>query len=198
MILEKQKVIEKQLLVERSDQFLALNDKDEQEENRRRLALIQESINRNRLFDASKPHLANLNEDPQLNKILCHSLAQEKTTIGRKEDSVDITLNGIGVQDEHCYIQNFGGRVTLTPCEQSNYRKQPLLYRNGILVEVTIELENNDRIFIGTSAAFLVKIPSDVSLEKGDLVNKGGRSENPCKKSRFRLRRSFSRMFCGR
>ena len=49
------------------------------------------------------PYLANLNEDPMLSYVICHSLSKDETTIGSR--NTNICLNGLSILERHAIIR---------------------------------------------------------------------------------------------
>lgn len=81
-----------------------------------RLKEIEEEEVDVKRVDKTKPHLSNLNEDPQLNLRLNYSLAQAETSVGKKKDEYqpDIILNGLGIKPKHCIFINDGEKVFIS------------------------------------------------------------------------------------
>ena len=54
-------------------------------------------------MDTKKPHLVNLNEDPQLSEMLLYVLKEGETKVGREgtKSDIDIQLFGALIADEH-------------------------------------------------------------------------------------------------
>ena len=56
--------------------------------------------------DVNRPHLSNLNQDPQLSKLIKYSIDRERVTIGKRkcEPSNDIEIGGMGIKTLHAII----------------------------------------------------------------------------------------------
>lgn len=56
--------------------------------------------------DVNRPHLSNLNQDPQLSKLIKYSIDREKVTIGKRkcEPPNDIEIGGMGIKTLHAII----------------------------------------------------------------------------------------------
>ncbi|MBN3276124.1 PHLB1 protein, partial [Polyodon spathula] len=65
-----------------------------------------------------KPHLVSLGSGRLSTAITLLPLEEGKTTIGREDAPTpqDITIEGPGIEAEHCFIENRGGVITLDPC----------------------------------------------------------------------------------
>ena len=79
--------------------------------------LEDEDFGEEEKIDISKPHLANLNEDPLLDMKVLYTLDRECTRIGRKrgDNELEIILNGLGVKPNHCNIVNEKGKIFIVP-----------------------------------------------------------------------------------
>lgn len=114
------------------------------------------------------PNLINLNEDPLLTGKVCYNLSTTpKLVFGRNADSEDtaterrVVINSVGVQQEHASVELIDGRMfieALSPAAASN------LFVNGETIpekegKFKRQLSNSDRIIIGSSSTFLVRIP---------------------------------------
>ena len=60
--------------------------------------------------DVSKPHFSNLNEDPQLSRIINYSIDQEIVKVGRRhaDPKNDIEIGGIGIRELHAVVEKGG------------------------------------------------------------------------------------------
>ncbi|MGH0136910.1 UNVERIFIED_CONTAM: hypothetical protein FKN15_036752 [Acipenser sinensis] len=65
-----------------------------------------------------KPHLVSLGSGRLSTAITLLPLEEGKTTIGREDAPTpqDITIEGPGIEAQHCFIENRGGVITLDPC----------------------------------------------------------------------------------
>lgn len=69
-------------------------------------------------IDTSKPHLSNLNEDPQLSRKINYSIDKPKSTIGRRnaEPPNDIEIGGMGIRNLQAIIEvNEEGLIFIFP-----------------------------------------------------------------------------------
>ena len=57
-------------------------------------------------FDKSKPHLSNLNEDPQLSRKINYDIDKEEAKIGKRgmQPANDIEIGGMGIRKNHAII----------------------------------------------------------------------------------------------
>ena len=83
--------------------------------------------------DTTKPYLANLNEDPQLDMKVLYTLDRPETRVGRKrgENQLEVVLNGIGVKPEHCKLINERGKIFLVPSLDVSRRRERERYFRG-------------------------------------------------------------------
>lgn len=58
--------------------------------------------------DLTKPHIANLNQDPQLSRKVNYSIEQAEIKIGKRGAEVqnDIEIGGMGIRKLHAIIRN--------------------------------------------------------------------------------------------
>lgn len=132
------------------------------------------------------PHLTNLNEDPLLNAMIFYNFKEHPLIrIGREvegEESKDekrIVLNGIGVLEDHATLVYMDGNVTLMIAELDAASNT---FINGDSMDGFVDpagngflrqLNNFDRIIIGTGTTFLLRLPSDgVNLDKPEVDGK--------------------------
>lgn len=131
------------------------------------------------------PNLVNLNEDPLLSGKICYNLNTVKNLIiGRTVEHEDapgekrIVINSVGVQQEHCHIRKQGDAIVI---KATSPQAASLIFINGESMEETGHtaegktLQDKDRIIIGTSSTFLVRIPpkgqkSQEKYKVGDKV----------------------------
>ena len=59
-------------------------------------------------IDLTKPHIANLNQDPQLSRKVNYSIEEVEIKIGRRgmEIKNDIEIGGMGIRKLHAVIKN--------------------------------------------------------------------------------------------
>jgi hypothetical protein len=77
-----------------------------------------------------------------------------------------ITLEGVGIQDEHCVLScSISGLFQLKKCSDG-----AAVFVNGKSVADTVRLQlhHNDRVFIGSNHAFKVVIPADAASAPQD------------------------------
>jgi hypothetical protein len=58
-------------------------------------------------IDIKKPHLANLNQDPQLSRKVKYSIDKEETKVGKRglNPPNDIEIGGMGIRRVHAIIK---------------------------------------------------------------------------------------------
>ena len=58
-------------------------------------------------IDVKKPHLANLNQDPQLSRKVKYSIDQDEVKVGKRGHSPanDIEIGGMGIRGVHAIIK---------------------------------------------------------------------------------------------
>ena len=54
--------------------------------------------------EVTTPHLMNLNEDPQLSGYIKHEFKAGMNKLGKANSSPDIAITGLGIADEHAYV----------------------------------------------------------------------------------------------
>lgn len=66
-------------------------------------------------IDLSKPHIANLNQDPQLSRKVTYSIEEDSTKIGKRgaEDKNDIEIGGMGIRKLQAVIKSIEGSFFL-------------------------------------------------------------------------------------
>lgn len=114
-------------------------------------------------------NVINLNEDPLLSGKICYSFDKvNRLIIGRNaevEDSAQekrIIINSVGVQQEHALIEKVGSDLfieALSPYAATN------LFVNGETIlenegKFRVKLSHCDRVVIGSSSTFVVRIPT--------------------------------------
>ena len=118
-------------------------------------------------IDLSKPHLSNLNEDPQLSRKINYSIDSAKCTIGRRnaEPPNDIEIGGMGIRNLQATIEmNEQGFPYIDP----NFTGQDSgCYLNGSPILERTELFNLDRLTFGTNNMFIVSLPGRKPREEG-------------------------------
>ena len=108
------------------------------------------------------PNIANLSEDPQLNKIAVYDVATDgKVYVGRKngDPTPKIILGGSGIQKNHAYFENKGEVISLIP---NSKEANGQIKVNGKDIGKGLKLKNNDRIVFGASSVFLFRMPGEL------------------------------------
>ena len=132
-------------------------------------------------FDKKKvAHILNLNEDPLLSgKIYYDFNKYNKIIIGRhsKEDLNEkekfIVLKGVGILSEHLVLEFINSELFLVINEKSaesntflNGESLKTLLKN----KLRVKLNDLDRIIIGTSTTFLVRLPIDEAIDEKRVI----------------------------
>lgn len=109
-------------------------------------------------IDLTKPHLSNLNEDPQLSRRINYSIDTENSNIGRRnmDPPNDIEIGGMGIRSLHARILKEEDILYVEPIftgEDSG------CYLNGDVVSGKLELKTLDRLTFGTNNMFIVVLP---------------------------------------
>ena len=90
------------------------------------------------------PYLTNLNEDSLLSYVICHFIDQVKVKVGRSNDC-QIQLSGLGILSDHALLTiSQKGEISIKPDEIGAKIKV-----NGLNIEDSHVLQNNDRILFG-------------------------------------------------
>jgi hypothetical protein len=106
----------------------------------------------------AKPHLSNLNEDPQLTRKVNYALDIECCNIGRRNSDPpnQIEIGGMGIRKLHASIIKSGEDFlikSVSEGEESN------CYLNGDLILAETKLFHLDRLSFGTNNMFLFLLP---------------------------------------
>ena len=114
-----------------------------------------------RAKESGKPQILNLNEDGILDrKIFVDLAANANARVGRKgpnpEQDPEVTLGGIGIQQEHAVFKTSGNQTKLVP---SSDAAKEHIHINGLKMTSTspYTLKPNDRIIFGTGTVFLYR-----------------------------------------
>lgn len=102
------------------------------------------------------PHLYNLNIDSQLSGMIVHLVAPGTYKIGNSKAATppDIVLNGLSIQKEHAIVYNEGGKVFVEKgCTEAK------ILVNGDPIISKVELDNNDRVMIGSNHLYVFRHP---------------------------------------
>ncbi|KAK2859338.1 hypothetical protein Q5P01_003958 [Channa striata] len=113
------------------------------------------------------PHLVSLGSGRLSVAITLLPLKEGVTRIGREDAPVpqDITIQGPGIEAEHCLIINEGGVVTLDPCGH-------LCSLDGVQVTVPTPLTQGYSLCLGKSYLFRFNHPEEASRMKSMLPQK--------------------------
>ncbi|KAF8495218.1 kinesin-like protein [Russula emetica] len=110
------------------------------------------------------PHLVNLNEDPLMSECLIYQLKPGRTTVGRmdSEKAVHIRLSGDNILEEHCYLENTDGKVTLHALPDA------ITFLNGkqISADQPHKLRSGFRIILGEHHVFRFNNPEEVRKQR--------------------------------
>ncbi|XP_030254408.1 pleckstrin homology-like domain family B member 2 isoform X5 [Sparus aurata] len=113
------------------------------------------------------PHLVSLGSGRLSVAITLLPLKEGVTRIGREDAPIpqDITIQGPGIEAEHCLIFNEGGVVTLDPCDH-------LCSLDGVQVTVPTPLTQGYSLCLGKSYFFRFNHPEEASRMKSMLPQK--------------------------
>ncbi|XP_030612177.1 pleckstrin homology-like domain family B member 1 isoform X5 [Archocentrus centrarchus] len=113
------------------------------------------------------PHLVSLGSGRLSVAITVLPLKEGVTRIGREDAPIpqDITIQGPGIEAEHCVIINEGGVVTLDPCGH-------LCSLDGVQVAVPTPLTQGYSLCLGKSYFFRFNHPEEASRMKNMLPQK--------------------------
>ncbi|XP_037311823.2 pleckstrin homology-like domain family B member 2 isoform X2 [Pungitius pungitius] len=113
------------------------------------------------------PHLVSLGSGRLSVAITLLPLREGVTRIGREDAPIpqDITIQGAGIEAEHCLIVNEGGVVTLDPCGH-------LCSLDGAQVTVPTPLTQGYSLCLGKSYFFRFNHPEEASRMKSMLPQK--------------------------
>ena len=101
--------------------------------------------------------MTNLNEDPQLSRVVKIVIDSGETTLGRKDASPEpkVKLTGLGIQKQHAVIQNDGKELTIKPASPG-----AKIRVNGQPLSGERTLFHNDRLILGSNNMYLFLNPS--------------------------------------
>lgn len=110
------------------------------------------------------PHLINLNEDPQLSRVIVHFLEQEETRIGRKDadPTPDIPFSGLSILKQHALIKSSNGEITIEPASPGAKTKV-----NGMPLTGERVLKHYDRILFGSNHMYILINPNNTEKAEG-------------------------------
>ncbi|XP_029557556.1 pleckstrin homology-like domain family B member 1 isoform X1 [Salmo trutta] len=118
-------------------------------------------------FQAEHPHLVSLGSGRLSTAITLLPLQEGRTTLG--SGNTDIPLQGPGITDQHCYIDNRAGSITLNPC--GNHCSM-----DGLPVSKPVRLSQGCMLCFGQSAFFRFNHPEEALRMKSMLP---GGSQGP-------------------
>ncbi|XP_034067890.1 pleckstrin homology-like domain family B member 1 isoform X2 [Gymnodraco acuticeps] len=115
----------------------------------------------------ASPHLVSLGSGRLSVAITLLPLKEGVTRIGREDAPIpqDITIQGAGIEAEHCLIFNEGGVVTLDPCGN-------LCSLDGVQVTVPTPLTQGYSLCLGKSYFFRFNHPEEATRMKSMLPQK--------------------------
>ncbi|XP_055798926.1 pleckstrin homology-like domain family B member 1 isoform X8 [Salvelinus fontinalis] len=118
-------------------------------------------------FQTEHPHLVSLGSGRLSTAITLLPLQEGRTTLG--SGNTDIPLQGPGIADQHCYIDNRAGSITLNPC--GNHCSM-----DGLPVSKPVRLSQGCMLCFGQSAFFRFNHPEEALRMKSMLP---GGSQGP-------------------
>ena len=110
----------------------------------------------------SKPHLFNLNFDPQLSGRLVHIFQKSELEIGNKKGKEsDICMVGPGLHEQHALIrQDKHHAVFIRPGE-----RDCRILVNGDTITGEVELHHNDRLVFGSTQLWVFQNPKEKGID---------------------------------
>uniref|UniRef100_A0A8C7KGK9 Pleckstrin homology-like domain family B member 1 n=1 Tax=Oncorhynchus kisutch TaxID=8019 RepID=A0A8C7KGK9_ONCKI len=118
-------------------------------------------------FQAEHPHLVSLGSGRLSTAVTLLPLQEGRTTLG--SGNTDIPLQGPGITDQHCYIDNRAGNITLNPC--GNHCSM-----DGLPISKPVHLSQGCMLCFGQSAFFRFNHPEEALRMKSMLP---GGSQGP-------------------
>ncbi|XP_062416978.1 pleckstrin homology-like domain family B member 1 isoform X3 [Pungitius pungitius] len=118
-------------------------------------------------FQAERPHLVSLGSGRLSTAITLLPLPEGRTTLGH--GSMDISIQGPGVEAEHCYIDNRSKVITLHPCGN-------LCSVDGLQVSQPVRLSQGCMLCFGQSAFFRFNHPEEACRMRSMMPPGGGPS----------------------
>ncbi|XP_061683462.1 pleckstrin homology-like domain family B member 1 isoform X3 [Syngnathoides biaculeatus] len=115
-------------------------------------------------FQAERPHLVSLGSGRLSIAITLLPLPEGRTTVGH--GPMDITIQGPGVEAQHCYIENRSGVIMLHPCGN-------VCAVDGLQVTQPIRLSQGCMLCFGQSAFFRFNHPEE-ALRMKSMMPSGG------------------------
>ncbi|XP_064836823.1 pleckstrin homology-like domain family B member 1 isoform X5 [Oncorhynchus masou masou] len=111
-------------------------------------------------FQAEHPHLVSLGSGRLSTAVTLLPLQEGRTTLG--SGNTDIHLQGPGITDQHCYIDNRAGNITLNPC--GNHCSM-----DGLPISKPVHLSQGCMLCFGQSAFFRFNHPEEALRMKSML-----------------------------
>ncbi|XP_071024514.1 pleckstrin homology-like domain family B member 1 isoform X7 [Oncorhynchus clarkii lewisi] len=122
-------------------------------------------------FQAEHPHLVSLGSGRLSTAVTLLPLQEGRTTLG--SGNTDIPLQGPGITDQHCYIDNRAGNITLNPC--GNHCSM-----DGIPISKPVHLSQGCMLCFGQSAFFRFNHPEE-ALRMKSMLPGGSQGPSPYK-----------------
>ncbi|KAI2668173.1 Kinesin-like protein KIF16B [Labeo rohita] len=121
------------------------------------LALRKEGIGV--ILDSELPHLIGIDDDLLSTGIILYHLKEGRTYVGRDDatNEQDIILHGLGLESEHCLIENQNGMVTLIPLNDAQCSV------NGVQVIEPCQLNQGAVILLGRTNMFRFNHPKEAA-----------------------------------
>ncbi|XP_067297024.1 kinesin-like protein KIF16B isoform X4 [Pseudorasbora parva] len=133
------------------------------------LALRKEGIGV--ILDSELPHLIGIDDDLLSTGIILYHLKEGRTYVGRDDatNEQDIILHGLGLESEHCLIENRNGTVTLIPLNNAQCSV------NGVQIIEPCQLNQGAVILLGRTNMFRFNHPKEAAKlrekRKSGLLN---------------------------
>ncbi|KAF4118373.1 kinesin-like protein KIF16B isoform X2 [Onychostoma macrolepis] len=121
------------------------------------LALRKEGIGV--ILDSELPHLIGIDDDLLSTGIILYHLKEGRTYVGRDDatNEQDIILHGLGLESEHCLIENQNGTVTLVPLNDAQCSV------NGVQITEPCPLNQGAVILLGRTNMFRFNHPKEAA-----------------------------------
>uniref|UniRef100_A0AAY4D2L1 Pleckstrin homology-like domain family B member 1 n=1 Tax=Denticeps clupeoides TaxID=299321 RepID=A0AAY4D2L1_9TELE len=113
---------------------------------------------------AERPHLVSLGSGRLSVAITLLPLPEGRTTLGSGE--VDISIQGPGVAEQHCFIENQGGIISLHPCGNQ-------CSVDGVPTTKPVRLSQGCMLCLGQSSFFRFNHPEEAFMMKSMLPDSG-------------------------
>ncbi|XP_059408799.1 kinesin-like protein KIF16B isoform X3 [Carassius carassius] len=121
------------------------------------LALRKEGIGV--ILDSELPHLIGIDDDLLSTGIILYHLKEGRTYVGRDDATTeqDIILHGLGLESEHCLIENQNGTVTLIPLNDAQCSV------NGVQITEPCQLNQGAVMLLGRTNMFRFNHPKEAA-----------------------------------